>query len=398
MAQQAQQRERTALTIAPRYQKPPGFSGSDVAWRSLCDTYPSAETPDVLMALMEYCAVRKLDPFKRPCHVVPMWNSRLRRRVQVIMQGINEIEITAHRTGKWAGMDEPRWGPPVERKFRGEVEDDSGPKRSVEIALRFPEWCAVTVYRTVGSERRPFTEPVFWEEAYGRSGFRSEVPNARWQQAPRQMLHKCAKAASLRAAFPEEAGDYVREEMEDREIDAGGVVIDGKAEAAPPSQEAIERERQADETYGTDTGSSLKLHLLDEPNGTKWLRHLQGLLDAAETEDEVHQIAGHKSVRDALSPDGKMTPLIRENITDMLAKAFERVRKLQPRRTFDGDPVGALLEEIESMDATSLSGLASNAAWQAKVRKAVDFPPDEERITDAIEARKAALKQGGQYR
>jgi phage recombination protein Bet len=189
MAQAA--RERQAMTIAPRHLKPAVFGGTDAAWRVLCDLYPSAETPEIVMAVVEYCATKRLDPFKRPVHIVPMWNAKLRRRVQTVMRGINEIEIVAARTGAWAGMDLPQWGPEVERIFRGTIENDDGSARKVEATLKCPHWCAVTVYRLVGGERRAFTAQLFWEESYGTAGFRSEVPNERWSKAPHQMLHKC---------------------------------------------------------------------------------------------------------------------------------------------------------------------------------------------------------------
>lgn len=418
MAQAAQQRERQSLTIATRFLKPPGFSGTEVAWRSLCDTYPSAEAPEVLLALMEYCSVRRLDPFKRPCHVVPMWNSRLRRRVQVIMQGINEVEITASRTGQWAGMDLPQWGETVERTFRGTVEDEQGKSTATEMTMRYPLWCAVTVYRVVAGERRAFTEQLFWDECYAKAAFRSEVPNARWQQAPRQMLHKCTKAAVLRAAFPEEGLDYTREEMEDREIDVGGIVIDGTAHTPPPpTQEQITRDRQADEAYGgtsgeggsigqsvnIDTTGRLRLEVLDEPNGTTWLRHFHGLLDAAANEDELVQIAGHRSVHAKLAPDAKTAPMIREQITDALTKARERFKPAadeqpsqeSPADTWQADPMQDLLDEVQQMDAITLASIGTNAAWRARVHAAAVIPQDEDTVREAIEARKLALKGGG---
>lgn len=224
---------RQALTIAPRYAKPAIFNGTDAAWRVLCDLYPSAETPDVLMALMEYCAVRKLDPYKRPVHIVPMWNTRAGRQVQVVMQGINELEITAARSNEWVGADEPIWGPEVKRKFVGVREDRDGRETRTEIEMTFPLWATVAIYRFKHGEKRRFADQVFWPECYGRAGFRSELPNERWSKAPYQMLAKCAKASALRMAFPEDVG-YAAEEMEGHETD-GGITIDGSAHEPPPT-------------------------------------------------------------------------------------------------------------------------------------------------------------------
>jgi phage recombination protein Bet len=249
---------REPMSIAVRINKPAIFPGTDVQWRVLADLYPAAETPEIIMAVLDYCTVRKLDPMKKPVHIVAMYNSKLRRKVQVVMSGINEVEITASRSGKWTGMDMPVWGPDVERTFRGQFENDDGSTRNVEMTLTYPTWCAVTVYRDVGGVQRAFTEQLFWDECYGRASFRSEVPNQRWQQAPRQMIHKCTKAAVLRAAFPEDVSDYTDDEMDGREVDAGGITIDGTPErpAEPqrpaPKREITQRQVDAMENASTD--------------------------------------------------------------------------------------------------------------------------------------------------
>jgi phage recombination protein Bet len=243
---------RAPMEIAVRINKPSAFNGTQTAWNVLCDLYPAAETPEIIMAVMEYCTMRKLDPFKRPVHIVAMYNTKLRRKVQVVMQGINEIEITAARSGKWAGMDAPVWGRDVERTFRGQFENDDGSVRDIEVTLTYPLSCKVTVYRLVGGTPRAFTEELFWDECYGRAGFRSEVPNARWQQARRQMIHKCTKSAVLRAAFPEDITEYSAEEMDGHEIDAGGITIDATPTRppTPPRRETPQHQVDAMDTGG----------------------------------------------------------------------------------------------------------------------------------------------------
>ena len=139
---------------------------------------------------------------------------------------------------------------------------------------------------------------------------------------------------------------------------------------------------------------------LEEPNGTQWFRNLQALLAAARSEQAVVEIAGHRTVRHALE---SAPTLIRDNIQEALRNAHERVKPaadkspadIETNQTWDGDPIGELLADIEQMDAITLAGLQSNAAWRAKVKAAAEFPPDEDRIRDAIEARQLALKGGG---
>ena len=57
-------------------------------------------------------------------------------------------------------------------------------------------------------------------EAYSTAGGKySQIPTAMWIKRPKGQLAKCGKAASLRAAFPEECG-YAAEEMDGKSIDA----------------------------------------------------------------------------------------------------------------------------------------------------------------------------------
>jgi phage recombination protein Bet len=189
-------------------------------WKVLTESiFPSAKTAEGILLAVHYCAARNLDVMKRPVHVVPMWSKTLGQEVETVWPGIAEVQTTAARTGLWAGIDSPRFGPICERTFIGRVKRD-GSWQDLEINVAFPEWCEVTVYRIVNGQRCPFTEPVFWLEAYARlGGAYSELPTDMWVKRPRGQLLKCAKAASLRAAFPEEAG-YTAEEMEGKVIDA----------------------------------------------------------------------------------------------------------------------------------------------------------------------------------
>ena len=398
---QAANRERQALAPAPRHMKPAIFAGTEAAWRVLCDLYPSAETPEIVMAVVEYCAAKRLDPFKGPVHIVPMWNSKLRRRVQTIMRGINEIEIVATRTGAWGGLDLPQWGPDIERTFRGERENDDGSTRAIEITLRFPLWCAVTVYRLVAGEKRAFTEQLFWEECYATGGFKSEVPNERWTKAPRQMLHKCTKAAVLRAAFPEEGLGYAAEEMEDQHTAAGGVTIDGAIDHGDAG--ITDRDRQA-ARYGHQAPpppsgeATADVDPLMEPNGTIWLKNLATLLAGANTEEQIFEIEGHQRVRNSRNT---APSLIVAQINDLIRKAHERVRGAPDAQKpppggdatdWQTSPTDELLAEIEDMDLDALDTLPSSKAWAAKTRNLI--PPDHDTITEAIALRRAVLKGG----
>jgi phage recombination protein Bet len=348
-----------------------------------------------------------------------MYNTKLKRRVQVVMQGINEIETTAHRTNKFAGLDEPKWGPLIRTTFEGQAENDDGSTSVTKVTVEYPESCSVTAYRLVGNERRPFTEQLYWLESYATAGFKTTVPNARWRKAPRQMLHKCVKAAVLRLAFPEEGLGYAAEEMEDQPTDTGGVTIEGKVDHGDPG--LSDRDRQAgaaypppdqkpprDPTDGATGGAAggLRLNLLDEPNGTTWLRHFRGLLDAAATLAEYAAISGHRSVILKLAENSKTPAMIRDQINDALRRAHERLAPLDEGPPEDGgeppdldDPpmeqaLADMMAEVDAMDAITLAALASSAPWRKRVNDL--FPLDADALAEHIAERTAALRNEAQ--
>jgi phage recombination protein Bet len=224
------------LPVAPSVLAEIGLDAG--TWAVLADSiFPNAKTPEGVILAVRYCQARGLDVMKRPVHVVSMWSTALGRYVETVWPGIAEVQITAARTGLWAGLDSPRFGPELTKTFTGTVKRDDK-WTDIAVTVTFPEWAETTVYRMVNGVRCPFSEMVFWEETYARQG-RAEVPNEMWQKRPKGQLLKCAKAASLRAAFPEEAG-YTAEEMEGKAIEGhapvDGAVIEGEVVAtAHPS-------------------------------------------------------------------------------------------------------------------------------------------------------------------
>jgi len=226
-----------AVAVPARLPMPAGAAPRGITpaqWRVLVDViFPSAKNPESILLAVDYCRSRGLDVMKRMIHIVPVWNSALKREVETIWPGINEIQTTAARTNAWAGMDSAKLGPMIRRVFKGSRKID-GNWKPVAVEVHFPEWAEVTVYRLVNGHRCAFTERVYWLEAYSTSGGRdSELPTDMWVKRPIGQLQKVTKAAALRAAFPEE-GELTAEEMEGKVIDAGGVVIEHDPELPPP--------------------------------------------------------------------------------------------------------------------------------------------------------------------
>lgn len=201
-------------------------------WNTLANVlYPGAAPASALM-VWDYCMARKLDPFKKPVHIVPMrvrvgaeWITR-----DTVLPGIYEYRTTAQRTGEYMGKSKPEYGPTI----------------SI-FGVDAPEWCELTVYRwnEKAKEKVPFTVRVLFKEAcatkWTSKTDQTPIANDRWNRAPVQMLTKCTEAAALREAFPEEIGGVPTvEEIEDHMPDVieGSVIVAG-AQATAAAEEKL---------------------------------------------------------------------------------------------------------------------------------------------------------------
>lgn len=178
---------------------------TEAQWRTLKNNlFPGAHGESVLM-VWDYCLARKLDPMKKPCHIVPMRVKQGDDYVyrDVVMPGIYEYRTTAIRTGFYMGHSKPEYGPEIEH-----------------MGVKAPEWCAITVYRwsPAASCKVEFPVTVYFRECVATKWDKKageHTVNERWTKAPIQMLTKCTEAAGLREAFPDElGGEPTAEEME----------------------------------------------------------------------------------------------------------------------------------------------------------------------------------------
>lgn len=208
-------------------------------WKALIDAvFPAAKSVDSVILALSYCKARKLDPFKRPVHIVPIWSKEEGRYVDTVWPGISELRTTAVRTGTFAGTDPAIFGPDVTRTFTGRI-GKGDRARDVSVTLTFPEWCQVTGYRMIDGTRVAITGPrVYWEETYATIG-NTEVPNEMWQRRRRGQIEKCAEAGMLRRAFPEELGsEYTADEAEGGHFYAGTTIDATALKPTPPADSA----------------------------------------------------------------------------------------------------------------------------------------------------------------
>ncbi len=152
--------------------------------------YPGAARESIKVAI-DYCRAAKLDPLQKPVHIVPMWDDKLKRMRDVIMPGINLYRIQAARSGGYAGVSEPEFGPDVEENLGG-------------VKITYPAWCKVTVKRRLATgEIAEFSAKELWKENYSTKSKDSLAPNKMWARRPYAQLAKCAESQALRKAFPE---------------------------------------------------------------------------------------------------------------------------------------------------------------------------------------------------
>jgi phage recombination protein Bet len=171
--------------------------------------YPGAQDGSIKM-IIGYCRASGLDPMQKPAHIVPIWDSKSREMRDVVMPGIGLYRTQAARSGNYAGITEPEFGPDVTETLDG-------------VEITYPSWCKVIVKRAMASGAiAEFAAVERWKENYAVKGGKekSTAPNAMWLKRPYGQIAKCAEAQALRKAFPEVGSAPTAEEMEGKEIHA----------------------------------------------------------------------------------------------------------------------------------------------------------------------------------
>jgi phage recombination protein Bet len=184
------------------------LSDNDVLNVLSSSIYPGANLASIKLAIM-YCKANNLDIFQKPVHLVPMWDKNSGTTRDVIMPGIGLYRTQASRTGEFAGLTEPEFGPMITET----IED---------CKVTYPEFCKITAKRVLSNGViAEFTAIEYWTENYAVKGGKEKsiAPNAMWQKRPRAQLVKCTEAQAMRKAFPEMGAAPTAEEMEGKNYD-----------------------------------------------------------------------------------------------------------------------------------------------------------------------------------
>lgn len=271
MAREDRRSQQQLMTVQPpRLPFPVEAKGkvTEGQWKVLVDSkFPSAKTVDGVMLAITYAESRKMDIMKGVVHVVPMYNAALGYEVETVWPGIAEVRTTASRGNGWAGCDAVVFGQTMSEGFSDTRKFEARGNRAASTvteecpAFDWPLWAQMTVYRMVDGERCAFVGPkVLFKETMAQvRGL--NVPNATWRRRPFGQLEKCAEAAALRRAFPEElGGEYTADEMEGRDIDGatphvvveGGDLTNQTKTAAAPTRADVAAEMVSEESITDD--------------------------------------------------------------------------------------------------------------------------------------------------
>ncbi|RQW80299.1 MAG: phage recombination protein Bet, partial [Methylococcus sp.] len=155
--------------ITPLRPAQPATNDADLVQVLESSFYPGAKAESIGLVL-SYCKAAGLDPMQRPVHIVPMYDSKRGGYRDVVMPGIGLYRTGAARTGQYAGIGDPDFGPDVTETIGG-------------VAITYPQWCRVTVKRALQSGAVvEFSAREFWRECYAAKGGKekSPAPNAMW--------------------------------------------------------------------------------------------------------------------------------------------------------------------------------------------------------------------------
>jgi phage recombination protein Bet len=155
------------------------------------------------MNFITFCLANQINPIKKQAYLMG-YDSKNGPSFSTIVS-ISGYTAIAMQTGLCAGIDQPRF------TYNGNQLDS----------------CSITVYRLVKGEKCGFSGTAYYSERVGKKydGSLTEP----WAKQPKTMLEKCAKAAALRNAFPDQlSGVYTEDEMPkaDVEVEAKKIEIE----------------------------------------------------------------------------------------------------------------------------------------------------------------------------
>lgn len=198
-----------------------------------------------------------LDPFAKQIYMLARWTKEGTK--QTIQTGIDGYRLIARRaadrTHQALSYDDTLWC------------GHDGQWVDVWLSEAYPAAAKVTIYR--GKAR--YSAVALWREFVQTT--KDGSPNAMWSRMSANQLAKCAEAAVLRKAFPQDlSGIYTDDEMGDVEV-----VDAPPGPAQPPTTTRVSRARKAPEPAPIpepDLEPEVQPELPDETDEPEELRHI----------------------------------------------------------------------------------------------------------------------------
>lgn len=196
------------VTALERIEKPAGalaLTSDQIQWTSgqraaLAQIGLDKADDANLSVFLHYCQRTGMDPFTRQIYMIGRWDGREQRVKYTIQMAIDGFRIIAQRSLQYAGQTEPQWC------------GRDGVWKDVWVDHATPPVAA-----RVGVLRHGWPQPT-----YAVAHFAEFAPTKKdgalepmWKRMPANQISKCAEAAALRKAFPNDlSGMYVPEELE----------------------------------------------------------------------------------------------------------------------------------------------------------------------------------------
>lgn len=161
-------------------------------------TIAFGSTDDELKLFIATAKRLHLDPFAKQIYSISRWDERVNGYVRQVQVSIDGLRLIAERTGRYRPADEL-----PDFRYNG--------KNELLAAV-------VYVWKLYGDAWYKCPSIAFFDEYAGRK--RDGGLTKMWAEKAHIMLAKCAEAAAIRKAFPNEtSGAYVPEEMDGDVID-----------------------------------------------------------------------------------------------------------------------------------------------------------------------------------
>ncbi len=201
------------------------------------------------------------DPFAKQIHAVFRWDSKASKKVMAIQIGIDQLRLTAARTGVFGGRLGPLW------KAKGGEWTDLWEEDADPYACKVGGW-------KIGAPENPTWAVVKWDE-FAQTDRDGKVMG-QWRTMGAHMLAKCAEAQMLRILFPVETRDLqISEEVPD---------------ANERNQvHADQMERYNTAMPGGPRPASKRFHTVSEPDGEIIEAESQLIEDGAGASDPVSE-------------------------------------------------------------------------------------------------------------